>query len=166
MPYDFEQVSELYEAGLCRRWHTRNNVTQTLQEHIAGMTIIIVSLHPNPSAALLKAVARHDLAESYYGDIPSQAKADNPELRELEKKIEKTWWAARGIDIYEGLTSEDILWLELADSWEPFLFLSNQPFLTPELNEIRMACVERAEALILHLQAHGHFLEADEESIN
>lgn len=162
MAYDFEQVSELYEAGLTKRWHTRNNVTQTLQEHIAGMMIILVTLHPNPSAALLKAVARHDLSESYYGDIPSQAKADNPELHELEKKIERTWWAARGVDIYEGLTSEDLLWIELCDSWEPFLFLSNQPFLTPDLNDIRMKCAERAKDIILKLSAFGHFLDPEE----
>lgn len=166
MSYDFEQASELYEAGLVARWHTRPQITQTLQQHCHGMLTILICLHPNPSAALLKAIALHDLAESYYGDIPSQAKRDNPELHQLEKTIEKTWWKSKGIDPFEGLTSEDYLWIELCDSWEPFLFLSNQPYLTQELNDIRMACAEKAKEIVLQLQTHGHFTEPDESSLN
>lgn len=93
------------------------------------MAVILIALHPNPSANLLKAAVLHDCAEKVYGDFLSPAKAAFPELRELDKKCNDLFWddisSNHGMK-YPALNEEEQLWLNYADMYECFLFAKEE----------------------------------------
>ena len=82
---------DLYLSGAVRRWHTHpimSRFGQTNAEHQWGALMLLLILHPNPDRALMLAVATHDIGERKIGDVPWDAKQDDPGLAALIHAIE------------------------------------------------------------------------------
>lgn len=119
----------LYSSGGTRRYHNKPKIDQNVKEHSWGVTVIIITLHPNPSANLLKAATLHDCSETKYGDFLSPAKVAFPEIRELDKKCNDLFWediSNRSGLSYPILTEEEQLWLDFADRYECVLFAKEE----------------------------------------
>lgn len=132
-------VGDLYKRSKVKRWHVWDiPIVQTTAEHSAGVAMIIIALHKNPSANLLKAAIYHDLHEYDLGDISYEAKTRYPELEEIDKAFEKQF--IERIDMVDDLSLTDAErdWLTFADMTESFLFLNNASFvLSEELSLIK-----------------------------
>jgi 5'-deoxynucleotidase YfbR-like HD superfamily hydrolase len=111
-----------YLAGKVKRWHTCVGMEQTNADHSHGVIMVIALLHPNPSANLLKAAAAHDLGEFITGDMLSPAKSD-PVIRDRLKQLESEGRHSMGIPDWP-LTEEEQKWLEFADAYETFMFIT------------------------------------------
>lgn len=146
----------LYNSGGTRRYHNRPKLNQNVKEHSWGVALTIITLHPKPSAALLKAAILHDCSEKKYGDFLSPAKVAFPELKELDKRLNTLFWnditAQYGMD-YPELTEEEQLWLDYADLYECFLFAREEG-----QEDILVDALKRTDALADRLRMLGYEL--------
>ncbi len=120
-----EQVRAIREAGHVRRCHTLPHVGHyDVANHSWQALALLHALHPNPSRELIWALAFHDVAERFTGDVPAPAKWGSPELvtalRELEFRID------RALGIRFELTEEDSRWLDAIDRLELLLWAEDQ----------------------------------------
>lgn len=149
-----ELTNYLYSSGGTRRYHNRPKLNQNVKEHSWGVAIIITTLHPNPSANLIKAALWHDCAEKKFGDFLSPAKVAFPELRELDKKLNELFWddiSQRFGLKYPELTEEEQLWLDYADMYECSLFSKE------ESNEdVLVDSLKRSDVLAQKLRELGY----------
>ncbi len=116
-----DKLKQLYLNSRTRRYHTRPEINQNVKEHSFGVALIISTLHPNPSANLLKAAILHDCPEGVYGDFLAPAKDKFPEIAEFDKRLAELYWEEIGIRFPE-LDEEEKIWLEFADRYECVLF--------------------------------------------
>ena len=124
----YEQLQMLRATGHVQRCHTTpHHGSYSLAEHCWHVMHLIMSLHPNPSLALLKAAAYHDSPEMITGDIPAPAKADWPNLNQAVKEAEASVLDLIGIpELFHDLGVEDFLWLQLLDRLELYLWCLDQ----------------------------------------
>lgn len=146
----------LYSSGGTRRYHNRPKLNQNVKEHSWGVALIITTLHPNPSASLLKAALLHDCSETKFGDFLSPAKVAFPELKELDIKLNKIFWEdiekSHGM-LYPHLTEDEQLWLDFADMYECFLFAREEG-----VEDIIVDALRRTDILADKLRASGYKL--------
>lgn len=146
----------LYSSGGTRRYHNRPKLDQNVKEHSWGVALTIITLHPNPSAELLKAATLHDCSEKVYGDFLSPAKVAFPELRELDIKCNELFWKditdSTGM-IYPKLTDEEQLWLNFADMYECYLFAKEEG-----VEDIIVDALNRTDVLANKLRELGFTL--------
>lgn len=121
-----ELVQEIREGGHTERAHTLpHHGSYSVAAHSWHVAMLVVCLHPDPSAALLKACLTHDVPERWVGDTPAMAKwtlnpALGKELKATEAAVEKML----GID-WE-LTPTEKLWLNACDVLEFMLWCDDQ----------------------------------------
>ena len=120
-----EQVRAIREAGHVRRCHTLPHVGHyDVANHSWQALALLHALHPNPSTNLIWALAFHDVAERFTGDIPAPAKWGSPELvavlRELELRIDVA------LNTVFHLTADEVLWLNAIDRLELLLWAEDQ----------------------------------------
>ena len=67
----------------------------TVGHHSAGVAALVLAAYAPalPPSILLRACILHDLPEQYTGDLPAMVKWDNPELKNVLSRVERTWWA-------------------------------------------------------------------------
>ena len=71
----FIQVRAARESVAVRRAHIMYTARHyDIAQHCYNMAAMLMLLHPNPSAELIKAVLFHDVAERWTGDMPATAK--------------------------------------------------------------------------------------------
>lgn len=144
----------LYSSGGTRRYHNRPKLDQNVKEHSWGVALTITTLHPNPSASLLKAAILHDCSETKFGDFLSPAKVAFPELRELDKKLNIVFWEDieknTGM-LYPYLTDEEQLWLDFADMYECYLFAREEG-----VEDIIVDALKRTDVLADQLRELGY----------
>jgi 5'-deoxynucleotidase YfbR-like HD superfamily hydrolase len=104
-----------------QRVHTMPTIyRQSVGEHTFSMACIVMFIHPNASAALLRAALKHDMAEAFTGDTPSPAKWHFPAiedaLKDAERKIKLRF------EIGEDLTPHEQNILKFADICELMMF--------------------------------------------
>lgn len=116
---------DLYLSGFVQRWHTDPWLAregQTNAQHQWGVALLIMRLHPAPSAALVFAALTHDAGEYVTGDMPYRFKQRYPEIGEpLETMTDRESAELRGAHIV--LTEQDEKWLAFADRLESVLYV-------------------------------------------
>jgi len=140
----------LWQSGYTRRWH--NNIDYRLREsgddtgsHQWRTAMLLLMLHPLPSAHLISCALTHDVPEIVTGDVPSPAKQG--EMRKVLDHLESEVGAALGIPT----TSEkDKKWVELCDQLDAWLWVrerSPAQLVTKNWKNTRERILEIAEEL-------------------
>jgi 5'-deoxynucleotidase YfbR-like HD superfamily hydrolase len=107
-------------AGLgTRRWHANPALAatgQTIADHQGRCIALLLAIHPcAPSAALVAALALHDLGEAFAGDLPAGFKRQYPDIAQAHAVVEAELSAqALGWDL-PWLTEAEGDWLRLID---------------------------------------------------
>jgi len=116
-------LNDVFLAGLVHRWHTNPHLAHThdrLDGHAGRVARILLAMHHNPSAALLRAALTHDDGESVSGDIPGPTKRAHPEYARVAETVEraeiKRLWGRSGDD----LTRRELRWLQFADRLDAY----------------------------------------------
>lgn len=123
-----ERLAAIYTSGNTRRWHAEDIIgEQRVSSHTWGMTAIVLILHPDPSADLLRAITFHDAPEVFSGDIPFFARKAHEGLAAGDREIGDRWFDAMlpGGDP-RTLTDEEKWWLSFADAAEAYFFVQHQ----------------------------------------
>lgn len=146
-------ADQVYSSGKVRRWHTHPLLSQTQADHSWGVAMILLLLHPHPSADLLKEALMHDMHELVTGDVPSQCKSAS--YRTLEEGQKSLFRERNGLPVV-NLSEEDAAWLKMADVLEAQLFLK----LMSSADSMAMDAGQRLQALIDErrqaLEGHAH----------
>jgi len=104
-----------------QRLHTMpSQYRQSVGEHTFSMALIVMFIHPNASAALLRAALKHDMAEAFTGDVPSPAKWHFPAIEDALKDAENK--IHHRFEIHEDLTVHERNILKFADICELLMF--------------------------------------------
>lgn len=120
-------LTRAFLAARTLRWHTNHRMAGTgdyLDGHQGRVARIILALHPDPSADLLRAALTHDDGEHALGDMRGDAKRNlPPELRALIDRMEEDarsliW----GPDPDLHLTNAR--WLEFADQLDAVMWVA------------------------------------------
>ena len=137
----------IWNAGRVLRWHTHPHLAGSgdrLDGHHARVARIILALHPDPSAELLRAALTHDDGESVTGDRPRGnmcIECSNCEIAECEA----LWDGAPDLN-----DTADDLWLAMADSLDAYLWAKHhapQIMSAPEWTAHRDEVIALASAL-------------------
>lgn len=113
------------EGGAVERCHGTPHIgSYSVGSHSFGALSLVLLLHPAPSLDLIKAVAWHDVAERWMGDMPSPIKSNNPELKRVYELIERTHLKTLGL--LPDLTSEEADWLLGVDLMDLYLWCLEQ----------------------------------------
>lgn len=109
-----------YLSGSVQRWHQNPFMAragQSLADHQGRCVHLLVVLHPNPSAALIRVMATHDGGELDAGDLGLPFKRDNPDLASAHAMFEaRARQAIFGPDPDLGL--REARWVGLIDKLE------------------------------------------------
>jgi hypothetical protein len=109
-------VRKVLDSGYVQRYHTHPDLAglQDLSQHQWRCAMIIITLHPKPSPALIREALTHDVGEAYTGDLPFQFKRDRPclamDMAEEERAYRREVWMSDMI-----LSDKEELWLKFAD---------------------------------------------------
>ena len=114
----YEDIKRLRDASIVRRSHTLRILRErTVAEHSHGICITLIRLYQAygkmPSANLLAAACCHDLSEVATGDIPANAKWENPPLKMVANTISRNYEEKHGLRF--ELTEEEKRNLAWAD---------------------------------------------------
>jgi hypothetical protein len=113
-------LARLYLSASVQRWHHNPVLArsgQTNGDHQGRCVLLLLALCPNPSLALLRAMATHDVGELVAGDLGWSFKQAAPELAQRHAAVETIAREALfGADW--PLTPEEVLWLKLIDRLE------------------------------------------------
>jgi hypothetical protein len=120
-------LAQVYMAGGVQRYHANPGMArlgQTTADHQGRCVQLLLALHPNPSVALIRAVAHHDLGERWAGDLPAPFKQAQPEIAAAHAEAEQEFAAqAMGWRVLDDLSREDLRWLALIDGLEAWAFM-------------------------------------------
>jgi 5'-deoxynucleotidase YfbR-like HD superfamily hydrolase len=123
----FEKVQAFREGGEVRRCHgTPHHGEYSNAKHQWGCLTLLLLLHPCPSLTLVKAVAWHDVAERWVGDIPATAKWRHEGLRLGSHEAEDEINTDLGIPGEDLLRPEERVWLKAVDIMDLFLWCKEQ----------------------------------------
>lgn len=161
LPEDsIERCEALIDASKVRRWHAQPEIPiQTTGVHSFNMLLCLIALHPNPSANLMQAVIRHDLAERICSDFPHHMKKRFPVLKEIDEQMQAEFDEELNLTKIE-LTLEEGIWLKLLDQLEVLLYVQQEvsdP--TTASWEIYENCATICNSYISQLQTFGYLLE-------
>lgn len=140
----------LWKSGCVKRWH--NNVDRNLREsgdataaHQWRSTMLLLMLHPLPSAHLLACMLTHDVPEIVTGDTPGPMKVGllGQALEVLEAQTAEAF--------HLPVPSErDKAWIDLCDKLDALLWVKEHAYYlmhTPEWGRAWEAMLELADAL-------------------
>jgi 5'-deoxynucleotidase len=120
-------LAQVYMAGGVQRYHANPGMArlgQTNADHQGRCVQLLLALHPDPSVALIRAVALHDLGERWAGDLPAPFKQAQPEIAAAHAEAEQEFAeAAWGKEMPDDLDSADLRWLALIDKLEAWAFM-------------------------------------------
>jgi 5'-deoxynucleotidase len=144
-------LAQVYMAGGVQRYHTTPvlaRLGQTTADHQGRCVQLLLALHPDPSVALIRAVAHHDVGEGWAGDLPAPFKQAQPEIAAAHAEAEQEFAArAMGWRVLDDLSREDLRWLALIDGLEAWAFMLGHARGEAERGgwpDTRKACLERA----------------------
>lgn len=144
------EIALLRQGNAVRRAHTLRHLGEyTVGQHSADALSLLLLLHPNPSAHLMRAVLWHDVAEAHTGDVPAPAKWRSPDLKNALDAAEDAYLRAQLPTVHRTLmelTADEREWLNAVDSLELMLWAVEQVALG---NSMAMTVVGRVMA---HLQ--------------
>ena len=122
-----DQISYLREAGEVARCHTLPHAhgSYTVASHSWHAAILLLKLHPSPSAELLAAVLTHDVGERFSGDIPLQARKQSRSLQEADTAYSHAAFQLLGVNLVP-LSEEDLRWIGVVDALEFYLWCEDE----------------------------------------
>lgn len=157
---EYDNLLEFYTSADTRRYHNKRGVPiQTVKEHSFGMLLLLLKLHPNPSANLMRAIVEHDLPETsgYFCDIPHDLKEEYPIFREIEAKVEAKFRSDFGLP-ENKLTDVEKIWLKYLDGLDVICYIEvNIPEPNPQSYEIYHNQMKKTQELFNQLQTFGYF---------
>lgn len=113
----------LWRSGCVRRWHSNinnslRNSGDTTGEHAYRVTILLLMLHPLPSAHLLSCALTHDVPEIFTGDMPGPMKVGSMKghMDKYEQEITKRFDIPTPSD-------KDTAWITLCDKLDAILWV-------------------------------------------
>jgi len=130
--HPYSQIIALREAGAVQRTHTRTIFGEyTIAGHSWNALNLLFLLWPEeddpPSLQLIIAIAWHDIAERWTGDVPAPTKWISPTLKNtldiLEQKV------LRALELHHPfvcLSSKEKSWLKGVDTLELYLWSKEQ----------------------------------------
>lgn len=120
-----DRILAAREGMAVERVHTAPHLKEyTVGQHVANIVMLAVILHPNPHAALLRAIVTHDIGERWSGDIPGYIKRVDPAIRAACDAAEEDH--ARRCGFLTVLNADDQQWLKALDSFELWLWCQDQ----------------------------------------
>ena len=121
-----EKLIAFREGGWTERMHTvPHHGTYQVGLHSWQVAMIIIALHPDPSAALIKACLAHDMPERWVGDTPHTVKKIfNPALGRELHTTEEVFLDELGLAF--SLTEEEKKWLAFGDMFEFVMWCDEQ----------------------------------------
>lgn len=144
-------LMSLYQSKGVIRWHSRPQVpSQTTGEHTMGMLILLMKLHPNPSADLYEAILRHDLHEVICGDFPHEAKRDFPFLRDTDELAADKFAHDHKLRRLE-LSTNDYAWLKFLDQLEVMFYLHDKQNCKEIYDATEQNCIRMAKELNIEM---------------
>ena len=160
----YDNLIDFYISGDTRRYHNKRGIPiQTVKDHFAGMLLLLLKLHPNPSANLMRAIVTHDLPETdgFFCDIPHDLKEEYPVFREIEGKKTVEFHQHFGISEAQ-LTEIEQLWLKYLDGLEVICYIeTNVPQPNLQSTKIYNRQMEKTNVLEQRLRAFGFFTEPE-----
>lgn len=118
-------IHVLREASHVERMHTLpHHGTYTVGQHSFDMAMMLLALHPNPSANLLQACLFGQLHERYTGNVPARMKEQDGEIGKRFAVIERR--AQEKIGTFIPLTEEEQQWYRALDVAETYLWCKDQ----------------------------------------
>lgn len=154
-----EKLLFIVESAKVRRWHNKPSIpVQTTGEHSFNMLLCLIVLHPAPSADLMEAIIRHDIAERISGDFSHDMKKQYPVLKEIDNEIAESFQQELGLRPL-NLTDADKLWLKLLDQLEVLTYLELCVESNDETQDIYENCSNIVADCMSALQHYGFFLE-------
>jgi len=118
----------LYLSSFVRRWHTDAKLAPALQSnghHQWGVGVLILTLHPNPSRALILAALTHDAGEMLTGDLPYTFKhryADSAVVGAIGAAEEQA--RSEMLGFYAPVDEIERAWLVMCDRLESVLYVA------------------------------------------
>jgi len=147
-------LAQVYMAGGVQRYHANPAMArlgQTIADHQGRCVQLLLALHPNPSVALIWAVAHHDLGERWAGDLPAPFKKAHPDIAAAHAEAELEFAArAMGWDALDDLSREDLRWLALIDTLEAWAFMRGHApdqYHRDGWPDARKACIDLAQQI-------------------
>lgn len=147
-------LAQVYMAGGVQRYHANPAMArlgQTIADHQGRCVQLLLALHPNPSVALIWAVAHHDLGERWAGDLPAPFKKAHPEIAAAHAEAEQEFAArAMGWRVLDDLSREDLRWLALIDTLEAWAFMRGHApdqYHRDGWPDARKACIDLAQQI-------------------
>ena len=140
----------IWKSGCVKRWHSNldkglRNSGDTVGEHSHRVAILLLMLHPLPSAHLIACALTHDAAEIFTGDMPGPMKQgtvkDMMEWYELE--------LAKRFELPIP-SDKDKAWISLCDKLDAVLWVREHAqhlLITPDWVEEWESVVKMAKAL-------------------
>lgn len=115
--------SLLWKSGCVSRWHS--NIDHALREsgdtvgsHTYRATMLLLMLHPLPSAHLISCMLTHDVAEVFTGDVPGPMKQGY--VKEMFGRYEAEIAKRYSLPVpYE----KDVSWIKLCDKLDAILWV-------------------------------------------
>ena len=114
-----------WRASHVRRWHTNPDLVDTNDTdagHQGRVALLVLSLFPDASRALLCHAITHDQGEVAVGDIPYEAKRKDPDLAALLTEAEVDEIRAQGFPHF-ALPDKDRRILKLCDHLDAWLWM-------------------------------------------
>lgn len=142
--------SILWKSGCVKRWHS--SIDRALREsgddvgsHSHRVTMLLLMLHPLPSAHLIACALTHDVAEVFTGDMPAPMKvgAFRDLMERYELEIAKRFEMPIPSD-------KDRAWLSLCDKLDAILWVrehAQHMLTTPEWIEQWESVIKMSKAL-------------------
>lgn len=121
-------LARIYKAGNVRRYHANPDMAhlgQTNADHQGRCVQILLWLNPVAPLHLIHAVAHHDVAERWVGDLPGPFKKAQPMVADAHAAVEAEFRAGLfGDDPLDDLDPRGHRWLRLVDMLEAYAFMS------------------------------------------
>lgn len=119
----------LWKSGCVKRWHS--SIDKNLREsgdttgsHSHRVAMLLLMLHPLPSAHLLACALTHDAAEVFTGDVPGPMKKG--ELKVLMERYERELAERFSLPVP---SDKDKAWITLCDKLDAVMWVrENAPY--------------------------------------
>ena len=125
MKSELQRVLLAIEAGRVKRCHCfPTNSDPTVGLHVFGAVSMLLILCPDPTINMIKALQFHDNAERFLGDLPSPAKVNCPELKEVYEAEEEHILIKYGMR--PQLDDRERRWVHAMDLMEFLMFIKHE----------------------------------------
>lgn len=119
------RVIMLREASKVERAHTLpHHGSYTDGQHSYDATMLYLTLCPEPSFRVVKAILSHDAGERWCGDLPAPAKWSDGEMSKRHEMLERRCLDHLGLAVQ--LSPEEGIWLKAVDTLELWLWAHEQ----------------------------------------